>query len=533
MLQQFIVDHKYRAGFEVGLFLFILLCFRYYRTIRGAIKSPQLYWIVISVSLICTLTYILMTILILFYPNYVNEFELTVAIMSWRGTHGHPIYSGLPTGDIFLLPYGPLLFITNGAVLHVFPTTFGSKLAGWTAFVVALAASYLALKARTSTNRTVILYLMIIVLVFSFFHNTEHAFWSRPEPFLILISTLTVIAALKLPKPAAAMTVGILAGLAVNFKLYGAVYAMPAALAVFGSTETWRNRVYLAILSFVLASVTAAVPFLFYLASGGSLYAGYLSVILLLANQNLSFYLLKSNVAFIAMLCSPIIAVWYFNRPVLVSFDTWFLSGLFLSLALTAIFGSKIGAGPHHLLPLVPIAVYGLMSILDDGRLRSERELNARELGIMVLIPLLAFFAPGEMRWAMSFIGNQYLASDKEQEKISELQAFYKRHPLAEVGVSDEGHKGDTFYRALLVFQGARLHVDPFAWVDLQAAGVPEGRIFALVDHCDVPVWILPEGPPFTTDYPWFSDDFRRKFFAKYALVERGKYYNVWQCRIG
>jgi hypothetical protein len=155
--------------------------------------------------------------------------------------------------------------------------------------------------------------------------------------------------------------------------------------------------------------------------------------------------------------------VWYFNRPVLVSFDTWFLFGLFLSLALTAIFGSKIGAGPHHLLPLVAITVYGLMSLLDDGRLRSERELNARELGIMVLIPLLVFFAPGEMRWAMRFIGNEYLTSDKEQEKISEMQAFYKRHPLAEVGVSDEGHKGDTFYRALLVFQGATLHVDPFS----------------------------------------------------------------------
>src|SRR5215831_1610284 len=101
MLRQFIVDHKYRAGFEIGLFLFILLCSRYSRTIRSALKSPQLFWIVISVGLICTTTYILMTILILFYPNYVNEFEPTVAIMSWRRAHGHPIYSYLPTGDIF------------------------------------------------------------------------------------------------------------------------------------------------------------------------------------------------------------------------------------------------------------------------------------------------------------------------------------------------------------------------------------------------------------------------------------------------
>src|SRR5215469_11972250 len=126
MIKDLLVDGKYRVVFAFGLFLLLLLCFRYSRNTRAALKSRQLFWIVAGVGLVCALTYALIATLILLYPNYVNEFETSVAIVSWRGIHGYPIYPDWRTENIhdlfFGAPYGPLLFMTNGAVLHFIPT---------------------------------------------------------------------------------------------------------------------------------------------------------------------------------------------------------------------------------------------------------------------------------------------------------------------------------------------------------------------------------------------------------------------------
>ena len=219
-------DHLYdfRAGWASGLLCLILLGYRYSGTARAVLKSRQVFRIVAGLGLVLTVTYALTAILYLLYPNYIDHFEATVSTISWLGTHGHLIYPDWQTGHIYEAPYGPMLFMTNGAVLRLFPTIFGSKLAGWTAFVTALALTYVTLKAKASDDRKVVfLFLMILIATFSFFHDYVHAFWSRAEPFLILIGVLTVIAALTQAEAAAAITIGILAGLAVDFKLHGAL----------------------------------------------------------------------------------------------------------------------------------------------------------------------------------------------------------------------------------------------------------------------------------------------------------------------
>jgi hypothetical protein len=71
--------------------------------------------------------------------------------------------------------------------------------------------------------------------------------------------------------------------------------------------------------------------------------------------------------------------------------------------------------------------------------------------------------------------------------------------------------------------------------MDLQYAGASETRIVSLLEQCDVRAWILPEGLPFAqsnyyTGLPLLSDDFRRTFFAKYKLIQKGEYYRVWRC---
>jgi hypothetical protein len=522
---------EYQAQRAFGLLCLIFLGFRYSGIARAALKSQQLLWIVVALGLVLTLTYALGVSLYLLYPNYIDHFEATVSAISWLGTHGHPIYPNWRTGDIYEAPYGPLLFITNGTILRLFPTIFGSKLAGWTAFLIALALTYTALKARASDRKVVFLFLIVVIAEFSFFHGPAYAFWSRAEPFLILIGVLTIIAALKLPTAAAAITIGTLAGLAVGFKLHGALYAVPAALAICGTEETWSDRIGLATLLCIAAAVAVGLPFF---AGFGANVEGYMSVLLMTAQHGLSLVYLKNNLLFALMLVTPITFAWYFRRPTMGTFDSWFLGGLFVSLAITTIIASKPGAGEHHLLPFVPISVYGLLSVLEAPTSRPASELNARELGTMVLVPLLVFYAPGELLWTKRFV-SVYATLQSEKRKIDELQALYRQYPLAEVGLSDQDHYSDTFYKALLVFHGAPLHIDFASWMDLEYAGASETRIVGLLEQCDIPVWVLPEGVPFAminwyTKLPLFSDDFRRTFFAKYKLIQKGEYYRVWRC---
>jgi hypothetical protein len=495
---------EYRGGWAIGVFC--VLCFggRYSKTVESVLKSPQFFYAAAALGVVLTLAYSLATILYFLYPNYLDHYEPTVSAISWLGTHGHPIYPNLNNGDIYGAPYGPLLFITDGTALQFFPTIQGAKLPGLVSFYISLGITYAALAAKAQNNRgAAILSLMIVIAVFSFFHSEAHAFWTRAEPFLILIAVLTVVAAANLPVAAAAATVGILAGFAVDFKLHGALYALPAGLAILGTAKTWKQRVEIAILSFILTIGAALLPFLLLYGRENSIIQGYASVLSLTAEHGLSLALLIDNSLFALTLFLPIVLAGHFRRPTVGPFDYWFLVGLFLSLVMTTLIASKPGAGQHHFLPLVPLSAYALLSVLTAPASGEAPKFNARELGSIFLVSLLVSYAPGELWWTTRF-ATVFAAQQTEKRKINELQALYHQFPQAEVGLSDD-------------------------------SGVSETKAVELLKRCQVPEWILPKGSPFTllnyyTKLPLFSDDFRRTFFSNYKPVQQGEFYQVWKC---
>ena len=86
------------------------------------------------------------------------------------------------------------------------------------------------------------------------------------------------------------------------------------------------------------------------------------------------------------------------------------------------------------------------------------------------------------------------------------------------------------------MLQGHPLHVDFAAWEDLAYVGVNEKNIVRFIKECEVPIWILPLGEPFTklswyTKRPILSDEFRWIFSMNYTLVQMGQAYQVWRCR--
>ena len=136
------------------------------------------------------------------------------------------------------------------------------------------------------------------------------------------------------------------------------------------------------------------------------------------------------------------------------------------------------------------------------------------------------------MRWTREFAATFATRLERENGKITELQALHRQYPTAEMGLSDERHYSDTFYRAILVYHGTPLHIDFASWMDLEYAGISETRIVGLLQRCDVPLWILPDGAPFTmisyyTGRSLLSEDFRQTFFDKYEFIQKGDFYRV------
>jgi hypothetical protein len=534
----------YGAAWTVVLVFFLLVAFRRSAVCRAIAKSEQLFYVAITISLVLTITYIIVVILYLFYPNYLDHYEATVSIISWRAAHGSPIYPDfmdpdLGADDIYGVLYGPLLFLTNGAVLSAFPTILGSKLAGCTIFLLSLLVTYTVFVARTPDNRrAAFISFMIVIVIFSGFPGQPfpfEPFWNRPEPFLILIGILSIAAASKLPPRSGAAAVGILVGLAVSFKPHGALYAMPALFAVLGVATNWKQRILLGALACFAAICAAALPFLLEITVAGSTARGIMSLAFLTAKHGLSSAVFIPNLLFVLFLFAPIMLAWYFRPPIVSRFDLWLIIGLATSLAMISVIGSKPGAGLHHLLPLVPISVYCLLLIVTSPTLDTRYTPNPSELATMILVSILVLFTPSYRLLWMKDFAIRFAAQQTEQGKIRELQTLYRKYPRAEVGQSDGSHYADTFYRVLLIFQGAPMHVDLTNWMDFGFAGVSESKVIELVQECKVPEWILPEGPPFTmpnyyTKRLLLSDEFRYAFFANYRVIEKGEYYQVWKC---
>ena len=157
-----------------------------------------------------------------------------------------------------------------------------------------------------------------------------------------------------------------------------------------------------------------------------------------------------------------------------------------------------------------------------------------RTIAIIFLLLLLAYGPGGYV--LNNHLMDYYRNSQKEREKIAELQKYLVAYPGAQLGISDDKHYPDTYYRIFSVLQGHPLRVDFVVWEDLAYVGVDEKNVVRFIKTCEVPTWILPLGAPFTklswyTKQPILSDEFRRIFFMNYQLVQTGQAYQVWQCK--
>lgn len=484
--------------------------------------------VLVAFSAIPIAAMVLILLCYLIYPNFFDHFETVVAYIARQALHGQTIY---PDKSTFVeAPYGPLLFLINEQFAPANGSLLPLKIPGTVTFV-ATTLLFLALLWRRFRSPLVTVIAAGVLLSFDIYLQYDtFAFWNRAEPFLILCAVVSLVILETVPAVAAAVLLGILCGIATGLKLHASVYVFPAALAVWAAQPTRGSQFKLACLTGVSALVVALVPLAFL--QEPNTVANYVDVILMTSKHALLRTLFAQNLLIALSMYVPTLVVVGLTRRALSRDDLSLTAGLGIALAVCTFIGSKAGAGPHHLLPLIPIAIYTFLRIARaEGASAAPAYLSRGVLiaaALAILLPSSAYTAVRTRAIAKKMINLQ-----AEREKVAELRDLRRLYPDTEFGPSDDSHFDDYFYR-ILVLNDQKKIVDFSSWMDYAFAGYSDAVIQSPL-LATGKIWIFPLGEPFSstnfyTEGPLMSERFRHAFASRCAKIDDRAHFQVWKC---
>ncbi len=463
-------------------------------------------WRFDTIAVFLMALFVAASVIYLAFPGYFDHMEPSVALLGGAMVRGEALY---PVAEVFPYHgtvYGPALAHVQMASNHFgLSIIAASKLPGVVAFMAALLLLLLA------TNRSMISrgYLLLLLPFGAIL------FWNRAEPFLLLLVCVAIFLGLRKPDgKTLPIMFGVLAGVASALKIHGAIYVFAAWLAI--SLGTGVSVA--ALLCFGVGAVAAF--FVFFLPQHVS-FAGLLSALMNARDQGLSPAMAAQSFAFLVFMNAPVVMLWRGGR--LDRRDTVILVLVLALETLVAVLASKPGAGPHHLLPFIPVNAL-IVQYLHAAR----PEMNVyliRVLYASVVCHALLVFA-GTLAKPMA-VGWQAMAQAR-----AEVAHFDSAYPGLVMGVTDQGGYAYTFFRPLL---SAR-QIDYATFMDLQYTGTGDGEFLERLHACTIPALLMINtGAPFSlgnayTDRPLFSDDLRTAFAEHYVLAESQRYFSAWTC---
>ena len=511
------------------VFSLVVLAFRAKEFVLGDafVRNAARFLVAASVIPIAAMIFVLVSYLI--YPNFFDHYEAVVAYISQQALHNQPIY---PDRSTFIeAPYGPLLFFINQQFVPATTSLIYLKIPGTVTFVAGTLLFLLLLWWRFRSATMTVIAAGVLLSFDIYFQYDTFAFWNRAEPFLILCAIASVIILETVPTVAAAILLGVVCGIATGLKLHASVYAFPAVLAVWVTLPGRRSQLALACLTGLTALVVALVPLAFL--QEPTTVSNYLDVILMTSKHALFPVLFVQNLMISLSMFVPTLVLAGLHRQFLAREDFGLVAGLAVALAVCTFVGSKAGAGPHHLLPLVPVAIYAFLRVAQAGRaFPGPNRVSCAVMiatAVAILVPFSAYTAVRTRTVAVKVANLQ-----TEKAKVAELLNLKERYPDAEFGVSDDKHFEDYFYR-ILALNDKKKVVDFSAWMDYAFAGYSDALIEAPLLKQPGTVWIFPQGEPFSatnfyTEKPILSDRFRQSFAAHCVKTDNRTYFQVWTC---
>jgi hypothetical protein len=459
--------------------------------------------------------------------HFFDNAEPTITAIGWLFHVGQPLYPPPDSAHQYAHIYGPMAYILHGYALAGLGADIrASKALGAAAGIASLAFLYAAIRSHSAARRAASLTGICALLLLVF---RDYSFWTRPDPLqLLAVSAALCFAATGTGYVAAAL-VGVASGLLWNLKFTGPLYSLPI-LALLHH----RNGASATLVALVTGVVVTVMPFALF--PNVSL-AGYLSWVHLSAKTGLLLFALRQNLEWAA----------YFGLPVFLSYYAvprerrrheadWrdVIAALAVGACGVVLAAAKPGAGPYHLLPFLPIIFFVVSWQLSNSGAIGSIDPMVSRAAIAFLVATVAI-ALAQQAQLITVIRER--ATVRE---VDDIRAFASTHD----GVVEMGYgqtEASSFGRPVLVFRNNSYLIDQPAVREHQLAGleIPQATIDE-VTSCRIRYWLIPKGEtPFSAvdsyaavfGRPLYAPEFRAAFTSAYQLVERTRYYDVWQCR--
>jgi hypothetical protein len=476
--------------------------------------------ILISINIVTLLVYLVL-------PQYFDHVEPQVVITALNAHQGLPLYPNWSRGEgAYGLPYGPLLYAAVGMPLFANKSIIASKLVTSCAFLFA-AASIWAFRRQSPTPSAALLVKVYLLALMPF---GTYAFWVRPEPLLLALAAAGVMAIRIRNDRLRWLTLGVFAGLAVAIKISAVLCFIP--LAVFAFVRASDAKAATLGATCCAVGFSAAVVTAFEGNPQEAVNLGrYLSIS---SREGFSPYLVFGNLLAALALTTPYgLALWQRRESLWRDWRTVLTAAsMSLSVALMIIVGANAGAGPHHLMPFIPVLLFLALTA------RGPDVIEANDPSpILVAAMIAAALAPlaGTAVWLRGAIpgASDTIAAYREAADLAILD------PGAQFGPTDNAHYNPTLqYRVGAALQGAKLTFSVAAWADLDFAGIRPTD-----DPADFspgpPVWILPrDGAPFSLgswykNSSMFSPAFQTDFRSRCQQIDVRKTFAAWRCGEG
>jgi hypothetical protein len=462
-------------------------------------------------------------------PALEDHVEPGVGAIASALASGAPPYHGLTGEASYELPYGPAVFAVHALTFAIFGrSVIVLKASGLAACGLAAWLSFVVFRRRASL-RCASGGLLLLLLYLAYYD--ARAFWCRPEPFLLLGSAagLWIV---RTREKGSALGLALVVAWMVDLKATGPLYLLPI-LAIAVARRGWRKAASATLVGVALALGVFVIPPL-------SLGA-YLELLLRTARHGLSVPELTLNVSAAALLIGPAIAV----RAVRVRGPPrppqrapWLVptGWLVASAAIVCVVAAKPGAGRHHLIPLLPVALDAFMDGVDGierDRVSACASLTLTLVERVAACALVLALSLASVRAVRARAGRARRAS-------AELESVLLEHRSDDVGMGYGGAASyDDASARLLVAIATPVRLDAASQMDSTAAGFPASVMLGrAIARCRPRVWILPSGDPFSMESfyggaPVFDETFRREFARRYELVETRAIFRVYRCRDG
>ena len=470
-------------------------------------------------SLLCFVLALSLGLVYLIYPNYFDHAEPMVAVIGQIVASGGQAYPEGADWQFNGLVYGPSLYLLNALGTQLVDPILGSKLPGVISYVAGLILLWYSLPSPFARAMMVLMYLFY-----------EFGFWNRPEAHLLFLSALGIAMITRLQNWTM-LGLGLLAGIATTFKFTGFLFFVPLVFAVLMKGESWRRLLLAIVVGVGVACLPYALPvFNFH---------NHFAYIQLLATQKLSTDLMQSNVAYATFSLLPVAWLWASrpNHPQSRQLGLIILVDAAIEL-LVCVAASKPGAGPHHLLPGLPLKIWLVHQLTYKDN--NEYSRAYRFLGLVVFVMSIYYVSYGYPKFLRVHLGS-YESIWRQIQAKQELQQLIQNHPNSLVGVSDDKHENYSlsFYRPYAFGPNYRDLLDPVAFMEVNyTLEVDDGLFAEKIRTCTYRSIILPaKGEPFDLSNlyfkykkPLFTDNLKLTFASNYKLLKHGQFYDIFMC---